>query len=63
MDPNAALKMLVEAAEAVEAEVDAERQPSAELVAKLAGAALALDHWMRNGGFIPSAWTELRSAR
>jgi len=63
MDPNAALKMLIETAEAVESDVDAEKQPNAELIAKLAGAALALDHWMRNGGFLPAAWTELRSAR
>lgn len=63
MDPNVALKKMLEAAEALDDfEPTRERpNPPAALVEKLVVHALALDHWMRNQGFLPGEWAGGRS--
>lgn len=63
MDPNVALQKMLEAAEALEEFEPTRERPSppAATVEKLVVHALALDHWMRNQGFLPSDWARGRS--
>ena len=64
MDPNKTLEKILEAANALDASAaDSESTPSETTVEQLVANVLALDLWMRNGGYMPKAWTELRSAR
>ncbi len=60
MDPNANLREQLEIASAILADYDNDASPSPEAlvnaVVTLAEQVIALDQWIRAGGFLPDAW-------
>lgn len=57
MDPNVCLEQILELAKLIEESVQHERETPYGVAAKLAEQVLALDGWLRGGGFAPSRWT------
>jgi hypothetical protein len=61
MDPDAALNIMIDRAEAILASADAGGEVDDDDALELAEATLALTDWIRKGGFLPSAWTDGRA--
>lgn len=61
MDPNAALTEVLTTAQNLQRAIDNERVLDENEVAILVEHVLALDEWLRKGGFLPVRW-KTRSA-
>ncbi len=57
MDPDENLKELLALARELQATLDGGDPSDDEKVSRLVELALALDTWLRRGGFLPSRWT------
>lgn len=58
MDPNANLKEQLQLASRITEAYEHDQHPSALDVARLVELVLALDQWLRKGGFPPAAWSK-----
>lgn len=58
MDPDANLKQQLEIALAIQSDYDAGRDVFARDVERLTELVVALDGWIRGGGFLPIAWAK-----
>jgi len=56
MDPNATVKEAVELAKQITEAIDNDRQVDSADADRLAQLVIALDTWLRKGGFLPDAW-------
>ncbi len=61
MDPNACYREMIKLASSIQDRADAGEEVSQEDTDSLAELVLALDGWLRGGGFLPFAWSRTRA--
>ncbi len=60
MDPDETLNNMLKLAERIQLLIDDDRVPLPVDVHALTVYVETMDHWMRNGGFMPKRWKEAR---